>query len=1000
MKRSSLSIRAQLFIVVVAVAAPLAALLIWTIVADFANTVAQAKAAAHTLAVVTASDTDRTLRTYAKALERIAERPLVRALDERRCDPALRDFHPLFPASIDVATLGLSGNLICSAVLEPGAKVPSVAGTAWFKQAITEDRTVVGDPVLGPISGRWGSVLAHPLHDEAGQLRGLLVLPLDLAVYVPNISTAPLAPGTIVGIVTANGTIVWRNVDPEKWIGQNAGGNETIRRVIATGSGETEGIGVDSASRLYAVEKIAGADWYVYVGLQTDMIYANAYAAAVRNGGLGLASLVAVIGLAMFLSRRIERPIRALVATARAIREGRAESRAEIVGAREIAELAGEFNLMLDHSKEFERRLRDVFNEVRLLTAMLDQQGNLTFANQTLLDITGWTLDEVIGKNWFHTFRPPEQRAEHFARFLADMPTGKIAQHYEGEIIARDGRRYLIDWNHTLMHDLAGNPVGVASIGQDITEARKAEKLIRDSNETLARSMAQTRASEERLRRIFEMVPDPLSIVDMVTGTYLDVSRSWEEQTGFSRDEVIGRSPKEIFHYTDDDLRQLFEMAEAAATNGGRRQTREWQLRRKDGSLRTFAISASTLESGAQRVGLWLSRDVTERKALEEQLRQSQRMEAIGKLTGGVAHDFNNLLGVISGSLELIDEALVGQPDIREMLQAPMRATHRGATLTRSLLAFSRQQPLAPRVVDINGLVREVTELVRRTVTESIEIELVTAATWPCEADPGQLQNALLNLIVNAQDAMPEGGRLTIETGEAVFDGGSAAQAGIDPGEYVMVAVSDTGTGMPPDVVARVFEPFFTTKGLDKGTGLGLSMVYGFVQQSRGHVRVQSEVGHGTTVRIYLPRSAVDVERRAAPVAAIDAQLRGGETVLMVEDDTDMRELVGLMLHKLGYQVLAASAAPEALSRLRKTKQVSLLLTDVVLRGDMNGRQLAEAALRLRPDLRVLYMSGYTEDAILHHGRLDRGVHVLQKPFSKDELAAKLRELLDAVTPR
>jgi PAS domain S-box-containing protein len=437
----------------------------------------------------------------------------------------------------------------------------------------------------------------------------------------------------------------------------------------------------------------------------------------------------------------------------------------------------------------------------------------------------------------------------------------------------------------------------------------------------------------------------------------------------------------------------------------------EHRIIRRDGSVRWVLARGRTFFEGdgpgrqpVRTVGAVF--DVTERvrgseerAALEMQLAQSQRMEAVGQLTGGVAHDFNNLLGVISGNLELLGEALQDRPDLHGRLQTALNATDRGATLTRSLLAFARRQPLEPRIVDANALMREMAELLQRTVQENIEIEFVGGAgIWSCEADPGQLQNALLNLVVNARDAMPGGGRITIETGNVRLDDEyAAAHADVTPGQYVMLAVSDTGSGIPPDMLTRVFEPFFTTKEAGKGTGLGLSMVYGFVKQSRGHVKIYSEVGHGTTVRIYLPRSTsanVQPDRIPAPKEAGGR----GETILMVEDDPDMRTLGCALLHSLGYEVLDAQDAHEAL-RLLQMKTVSLLLTDVMLRGDMNGRQLAEEACRRQPGLRVLYMSGYSENAIIHHGRLDPGVHLLQKPFRKRDLAAKVRAVLDEAAP-
>ena len=379
----------------------------------------------------------------------------------------------------------------------------------------------------------------------------------------------------------------------------------------------------------------------------------------------------------------------------------------------------------------------------------------------------------------------------------------------------------------------------------------------------------------------------------------------------------------------------------------------------------------------------------------EVSLRQAHRMEAIGHLTGGVAHDFNNLLAILGGNLELLDEKLGDRPELRDFAKMGLQAVERGATLTRSLLAFARQQPLSPQAVDLKKLVQDIADLVRRTVPENIEIAVVAGAgLWNCEADPGQLQNALLNLIANARDAMPEGGRMTIETGNARLDEEYAAKhADVTPGQYVMLAVSDTGHGMPPEVVARAFDPFFTTKGPGLGSGLGLSMVYGFAKQSRGQVKIYSEAGHGTTVRIYLPKAAAAEEERPAIAAAA---AHAGKTIIVVEDDADVRTLTRTRLELLGYRVLEAGDPQQALRVVRDDPRIALLLTDVVLPGGMNGPKLAEEIRRLRPGVKVLYMSGYTENAILHQGRLEPGVHLLQKPFTKGELASKILAVLNA----
>ncbi len=388
--------------------------------------------------------------------------------------------------------------------------------------------------------------------------------------------------------------------------------------------------------------------------------------------------------------------------------------------------------------------------------------------------------------------------------------------------------------------------------------------------------------------------------------------------------------------------------------------------------------------------------DITESVAMDERLQQAQKLEAVGQLTGGVAHDFNNLLTVILGNAELLTEQLSDQQQLRLLAEMTATAAERGAELTNRLLAFSRRQPLDPQNVNINKLIQSMDSLLRRTLQENIDIETVYAGgLWLSEVDPGQLEGAILNLAINARDAMPAGGKLTIETGNAQLDQHYAdGHDEVLPGQYVMVSVSDTGTGMTPDVLKKAFEPFFTTKQIGRGSGLGLSMVFGFTKQSGGHVKIYSEVGEGTTIKLYLPRSVSTDD--GVYEGHLTPTIEGGtENILLVEDDPLVREHVSKELRALGYRVNTASHADEALNILKQLSDIDLLFTDIVMPGTMNGRQLAELACQLRPGTRVLFTSGYTENAIVHHGRLDRGVHLLNKPYRRQELAAKVRKVLD-----
>jgi signal transduction histidine kinase len=392
-----------------------------------------------------------------------------------------------------------------------------------------------------------------------------------------------------------------------------------------------------------------------------------------------------------------------------------------------------------------------------------------------------------------------------------------------------------------------------------------------------------------------------------------------------------------------------------------------------------------------------LIEQVRRREQVEGQLRQSQKMEAIGQLSGGIAHDFNNMLGVITGALDLMQRRIrTGDFGIERFMEAAIKATERAAGLTHRLLAFARQQPLAPEPINANKLIGNMSDLLRSTLGEHIRIETVAAAgLWLTKADAHQLESAILNIAINARDAMPNGGHLTIETGNVFLDDAYCRQnAEAEPGQFVLIAISDTGTGMAPEVAARVFDPFFTTKPVGRGTGLGLSQVYGFIKQSRGHIKLYSEPGDGTSVKIYLPRLTDETEKleRAPPPAAQRGDAR--EVVLVVEDDQLMRQMSVDALTDLGYGVVDSGNAMEALRVLDGRPDVKLLFTDVVM-PEMNGKRLADEALRRRPDLKILFTTGYTPNAVVHGGVLDPGVNFLGKPFTLEQLAAKVRATLD-----
>ena len=548
---------------------------------------------------------------------------------------------------------------------------------------------------------------------------------------------------------------------------------------------------------------------------------------------------------------------------------------------------------------------------------------------------------------------------------------------------------------------------------REVAARREAEEKLQELNrnleqrasqraEELAASVVRLEESERRFRMLVEGVTDYAIFMLDPAGTVVNWNPGAQRIKGYKREEIIGQHFSRF--YTDEDRQNRVPYkALETAERTGKFEAEGWRVR-KDGTRFWASVVINAIRSSADElVGFAkVTRDLTERRATEERLKQSQKMEGIGQLTGGVAHDFNNLLTIIIGNLEALQRNFTEEElDVTRLKRSAdnaMRGARRAESLTQRLLAFSRQQPLEPKSVDVGRLVTGMSDLLRRTLGEQISVETVLAGgLWRAHADPNQLEVAIINLAVNARDAMPSGGKLTLETANVHLDERYAAeQVEVLPGQYVMLAVTDTGVGMPSEVKAKAFDPFFTTKDIGQGTGLGLSQVYGFVKQSRGHVQIYSEEGEGTTVKIYLPRHHSDAaEAEEEPVRTV-ARGRKSEMILVVEDDEDVRNYSSESLRELGYTVLEARNARMALQMLERHPEVAVIFTDIGLPGGMNGRQLCEEARKLRPTLKVLFTSGYARNAIVHDGRLDPGVELLTKPFTQAALGEKLRDIIDA----
>jgi PAS domain S-box-containing protein len=528
------------------------------------------------------------------------------------------------------------------------------------------------------------------------------------------------------------------------------------------------------------------------------------------------------------------------------------------------------------------------------------------------------------------------------------------------------------------------------------------EKRAEERAHELAASLTKLEDTERRFQLLVEGVTDYAIYMLGVDGTVINWNRGAERIKGYSRAEIIGRHFS-TFYTPDDVSRDIPKMALRLALETGKYEAEGWRLRKDGTRLWASVVINAIFAADGRHLGFAkITRDLTEWRAADERARQAQKMEAIGHLTGGVAHDFNNLLMVIIGNLETVQRRLTDKPPdvlrLQRSAENAMRGARRAESLTQRLLAFSRQQPLDPKPLDLGRVIPGMSDLLRRTIGERVTVETVLGGgTWRVLADPNQLELAVLNLAVNARDAMLDGGKLTLETANVFLDDKYAStQAEVVPGQYVMLAITDNGSGMTDEVKAKAFDPFFTTKDVGHGTGLGLSQVYGFIKQSRGHIKIYSELGEGTTIKLYLPRAfAIFEESEEGDNKSL---ARGGknETVLVVEDDADVRAYSCETISELGYHVLSAETGAAALRIFDNNPDIRLLFTDVGLPGGMNGRQLADEARKRRPGLKVLFTTGYARNAIVHDGRLDAGVDLITKPYSQAALSEKLRDIMDA----
>lgn len=625
---------------------------------------------------------------------------------------------------------------------------------------------------------------------------------------------------------------------------------------------------------------------------------------------------------------------------------------------------------MRDEASALAGRLRQTLESISDAFFLLDKEWRFSFLNSQAEDLLGRNREELEGKIIWDEF--PQAVGSRFEASYREA--------------ARDGhavrfQEYFLPFQTWVDVDAYPTPEGLAVYFRDISQRKQAEEEVRVSN--------------ERFLLVAQATNDVIWDWDLVDNT-LWWNENFKTLFGYETGDVEVGPESWMNRIHPEDAGRVIESIHAVIDGTEKSWASEYRFLHNDGHALSIIDRGSVIrdESGkaVRMVGSML--DISPQRELESRLRQAQKLEAIGQLTGGVAHDFNNLLTVILGNAELLCEELESGHQPRLLAEMISMAAQRGAELTSRLLAFGRKQPLQPRLLELSDLIGGMEAMLGRTLGEHIDIQVSRPARlWTVELDPALLESAILNLAINARDAMSDGGCLTIELANMTFDVDQAAVEEFAPGQYVALTVSDTGQGIAPEILPSVFEPFFTTKEVGKGSGLGLSMVYGFVKQSGGHIRLSSQIGHGTSVRLYFPRS----RKKLVPspeTAARQKLVSGSELILVVEDNDLVRIHLSGLLEGLGYRILQATSGASAIELLKANSDISLLFTDVVMPGGMTGADLAKKALKIRPGLRVLFTSGYSENAIAHDGHLDPGIELLSKPYSRDQLATRLRTLL------
>ena len=994
-----LSIKSLMFLLVLVVLLPAAAVSAW-----FLNTqVAQARAAAENEVKLLANSTAATLRLtlddQRAVMQRIAARPQVRALDADNFDPGVAEYLRMHPEYMNMGVRDLNARLVFTG--RPGTPSPPerLRESPWFKEGIASGRFVAGDAFKGPLSGRWVTVLTQPVHNDSGEVIGLLNLAQDLLTLNQRV-LGSVPSNAIVAVTDRQGRYLLRSAAPEAWLGK-PGPPKVFRDTRGLTEGFISATGPDGVVRLYAFITMAETGWRIIAGLPQDEVFAASRALLRRGLAVGMGIMLLALLAAFLIGRRIAVPIDALSRAAAAVAGGDDHVRAPVVGPAEIRAVAQEFNRMVDGRAKSEQALRTSENSLAITLQSIgdaviatDIGGRVTRMNATAELLTGWPLAAAQGRPLVEVFHiiDAETRApsvDPVQRVLSSGMVVGLANHTT--LLSRGGAEYQIADSAAPIRDHEDRTVGVVLVFNDVTERYRVEQALRANAEVL------------RLRdRALAVVSQGVMMTNArACITY--VNPGFKRLTGYDESEALGRTA----HFLQGKATSAETAAEIArAVRAGQGFRGEILNYRKDGSELWLALDISPLhdEQGVLTGFVGAQRDITERKqaevarhALESQLRESQKMESIGTLAGGIAHDFNNILGAILGNLALAREDLGAQHPALQSLEQIHKASLRARDLVQQILTFSRRQSQALVVQPLSPVLKETLSLLRSTLPAMIDVRLELPATAIyVNTDATQMQQVLMNLCTNAWHALSgSSGRIVVGLDDRLLDAATAQALGELPaGRYAHLWVSDTGIGMDAATRERMFEPFFTTKPVGDGTGLGLSVVHGIVKAQGGAISVTSAIGQGTMIDLYFPLCEAPAHG-AVDVASVAEPSQGhGEHVLYVDDDEVVRLVVERLLQRAGLRVHSATSVSEAISALTTVPTgFDVVVSDFNMLGS-SGLDLAREVARLRPGLPVIIASGYVSDE-LRRGADEVGVHhFLQKQNLFEELVPLVLRVL------